>query len=227
MPASTPRIVIVGAGPGGLATAMILKRKGYEVTLIERQAGVGGRTGAIREDGYTFDIGPTFFLYPRILSEIFTYCGYDLWREVPIKRVDPMYRVVHEAGGHLDVVSGEEAMKAEIAKLSPSDAANLDRYMRDNRKKLDVFRGVLENPFLSMTDFMRPNVLKALSKLKPHMSLERDLEHYFKDPRVRRAFSFQAKYLGMSPFKCPSLCTIHAFLEHEYGIWHPVGGCNA
>ena len=227
MPASTPRIVIVGAGPGGLATAMILKRKGYEVTLIERQAGVGGRTGAIREDGYTFDIGPTFFLYPRILSEIFTYCGYDLWREVPIKRVDPMYRVVHEAGGHLDVVSGEEAMKAEIAKLSPSDAANLDRYMRDNRKKLDVFRGVLENPFLSMTDFMRPNVLKALSKLKPHMSLERDLEHYFKDPRVRRAFSFQAKYLGMSPFKCPSLFTILAFLEHEYGIWHPVGGCNA
>ncbi|MGB7205085.1 MAG: phytoene desaturase family protein [Anderseniella sp.] len=227
MSATPPHIVIIGAGPGGLSTAMILKRKGYDVTLIERQSKVGGRTGVIEEDGYRFDIGPTFFLYPRILSEIFTYCGYDLWREVPIKRIDPMYRVVHEAGGHLDVVSGEEAMKAEIAKLSPADAENLDRYMKDNRKKLDVFRGVLENPFLSMADFMRPNVLKALPRLSPHMSLEADLNRYFKDPRVRRAFSFQAKYLGMSPFKCPSLFTILAFLEHEYGIWHPIGGCNA
>jgi phytoene desaturase len=206
---------------------MILKRRGYEVTLIERQQRVGGRTGSIKADGYTFDIGPTFFLYPRILSEIFTYCGYDLWREVPIKRVDPMYRIVHESGSHLDVVSGEEAMKAEIAKLSPADAENLDRYMRDNRKKLDKFRAVLENPFESFRDFFRPDVLRSLTKLNPHISLERDLENYFKDPRVRRAFSFQAKYLGMSPFKCPSLFTILAFLEHEYGIWHPVGGCNA
>jgi phytoene desaturase len=96
MASSTPRIVIVGAGPGGLASAMILKRRGYDVTLIERQSRVGGRTGSIKAEGFTFDIGPTFFLYPRILSEIFTYCGYDLWREVPIKRVEPMYRVVHE-----------------------------------------------------------------------------------------------------------------------------------
>jgi phytoene desaturase len=227
MASSTPRIVIVGAGPGGLASAMILKRRGYDVTLIERQSRVGGRTGSIKAEGFTFDIGPTFFLYPRILSEIFTYCGYDLWREVPIKRVEPMYRVVHEQGGHLDVVSGEDAMKAEIAKLSPADAENFERYMRDNRKKLEKFRSVLEKPFSSMADFLRPDVLKALPNINPQRSLESDLERYFKDPRVRRAFSFQAKYLGMSPFKCPSLFTILAFLEHEYGIWHPVGGCTA
>ncbi len=200
---------------------------GCDVTLIEKQARVGGRTSAFTADGFTFDIGPTFFLYPRVLEEIFKFCGFDLWKELDLRRVDPMYRVAFEDGQYLDAVSGEEPMEREIARLSPADAKNLGRYMQDNRRKLEKFRPVLENPFQSILEYLRPDVLASIPLLKPHVGLDDDLQHYFKDPRVRRAFSFQAKYLGMSPFNCPSLFTILGFLEHEYGVWHPIGGCNA
>ncbi len=219
--------MIVGAGPGGLAAAMMLQQMGCQVTILERLDRVGGRTGAITEDGYTFDIGPTFFLYPRVLEDVFKFCDRDLWAEVPMKQVDPMYQVAFEDGGSLFARAGLEAMKAEIAKLAPKDAENLARYMDDNRRKLEKFRPVLESPFESLLDYLRPDVLASLSLLKPHEGLDKDLRRYFADHRVRKAFSFQAKYLGMSPFNCPSLFTILGFLEHEYGVWHPIGGCNA
>jgi len=203
---------------------MLLAARGAEVTVLERLPQVGGRTGRWRQDGFTFDIGPTFFLYPRVLEDIFKECGRDLWSEIAFTRIDPMYRVLFEGGGYLDAKSEPAAMAAEIARLSAADAANLPRYLADNRKKLASFRPVLESPFNTLRDYLRGDVLKSLFMLRPQLSLDRDLKTYFADERVRQAFSFQAKYLGMSPFNCPSLFTILAFLEHEYGVWHPVGG---
>lgn len=225
--ASGRRVVIVGAGPGGLAAAMLLRRMGCEVTLLEKQDRVGGRTGAFKAEGYTFDIGPTFFLYPRVIEEIFSFCGFDLWTELDMRRIDPLYRVAFEDGQYLDAVAGEDLMAREISRIAPADAENLARFMQDNRAKLEKFRSVLENPFQSILEYLRPDVLAAIPLLKPHIGLDTDLQGYFRDPRVRRAFSFQAKYLGMSPFNCPSLFTILGFLEHEHGVWHPIGGCNA
>ncbi|WP_239025274.1 phytoene desaturase family protein [Rhodoligotrophos defluvii] len=217
-------MVVIGAGPGGLASAMLLAAKGAKVTVVERLPQVGGRTGRWRQDGFTFDIGPTFFLYPRVLEDIFRECGRDLWTELRFERIDPMYRVLFENAGHLDARSDAQSMAAEIARLSPEDAAHLPRYLADNRKKLASFRPVLESPFNALTDYLKGDVLKSLFMLRPQLSLDRDLRKYFRDRRVRQAFSFQAKYLGMSPFNCPSLFTILAFLEHEFGIWHPIGG---
>ncbi len=91
-----------GAGPGGLATAMQLAHAGVKVTVLEKQNWVGGRTATFEQDGFHFDIGPTFFLYPRVLSEIFASVGRDLMQEVPMKRLDPQYRISFGAGGKLD-----------------------------------------------------------------------------------------------------------------------------
>ncbi len=221
-----PKIVVVGAGPGGLATAMLMAHKGCDVTVLEARDDVGGRTGAIREQGFCFDIGPTFFLYPEVLQNIFAEVGRDLMTEVPMVRIDPLYRVVFEGEGHLDARSCPDAMSREIARLSPSDARNLRRFLSDNRQKISKFKTILQNPFDTLFDYLRPSVVTSLPILRPHRSLDDDLKKFFADDRVRRAFSFQSKYLGMSPFNCPSLFTILAFLEHEYGVWHPIGGCN-
>lgn len=99
--------------------------------------------------------------------------------------------------------------------------------MKENRTKLERFRPILESPFSSMLDLLRPSVLKALPWVRPWRSVADDLSKYFSDPRLVTAFSFQSKYLGMSPFQCPSLFTILAFLEYEYGVFHPTGGCAA
>lgn len=220
------KVVIVGAGPGGLAAAMQLAHAGCDVTLIERRDRVGGRTSAILKDGFRYDCGPTFFLYPRVLAEIFRSVGLDLMNEVPMTRLDPQYRLTFGGGGQLDCSADMDDMDRQIETLSSADVGALRRYMDDNRVKLQKFRPILENPFGSLADFVRPSYLPALRHLHPMRSLGGELERYFTDPRLVIAFAFQSKYLGMSPFQCPSLFSILAFLEYEYGVWHPTGGCH-
>ncbi|OYP32181.1 phytoene desaturase [Rhodopirellula sp. MGV] len=219
------KIVIVGAGPGGLASAMQLAHAGCDVTVLERRDRPGGRTSAIEQDGFRFDCGPTFFLYPRVLQEIFRSVGFDLMREVPMRRLDPQYRLTFGGGGQLDCTPDMDAMDQQIAKFSPRDVGALRRYMNDNRVKLEKFRPILESPFCSLADFVKPSLLEAAPHLHPFRSLGTELGRYFHDPRLVIAFAFQSKYLGMSPFNCPSLFSILSFLEYEHGVWHPIGGC--
>ncbi|HZH53822.1 MAG TPA: phytoene desaturase family protein [Microvirga sp.] len=227
-PLASSRVAIVGAGPGGLATAMLLAREGIPVTIFEREPAVGGRTRTVTAPGgYRFDIGPTFFLYPRVLRDIFEACGERLEDHVALQRLDPQYHLVFEGGGEMRATADLSRLEQEIARLSPGDARNVRRFFSDNRAKLEAFRPVLEQAFSSPADLASPAMLAALPKLRPFSSVDRDLRRYFADPRVRLAFSFQTKYLGMSPFQCPSLFTILSFLEYEHGVYHPIGGCGA
>ncbi|MDX1539814.1 MAG: phytoene desaturase family protein, partial [Geminicoccaceae bacterium] len=226
-PEVTPHVVVIGAGPGGLSLAMLLARAGARVTVLERQPHVGGRSATLERDGYRFDVGPTFFLYPQVLQEIFAACGRELSDEVELRRLDTLYRLVFEEDGDFRVHADKDALTAEMARLSPEDAARLPALFADNRAKLDRFKPILEMPFTRLHDLVSPNMLKALPRFRPWRSLDRDLSAHLQDPRLRLAFSFQSKYLGMSPFKCPSLFTILSFLEHEYGVFHPIGGCGA
>jgi phytoene desaturase len=225
------KVAIIGAGPGGLAAAMLLAASGARVTVHEKDDVVGGRTRTLTTpEGYSFDLGPTFFLYPRILKEIFQRCGAELEQEVDLRRLDPQYRLVFEHGGgstQLDCSSDLERMEAELAKFAPGDAKGLRGFMAENRAKLDVFRPVLERAFESPLDMVKWDMIKALPLLRPWSTVDRDLSRHFRDPRVRLAFSFQTKYLGMSPFRCPSLFTILSYLEYDHGIFHPIGGCGA
>lgn len=219
------RVVVVGAGPGGLASAMLLARAGLAVTVLERQPRVGGRTSSHGAKGYTFDLGPTFFLYPRVIEEIFRACGRDLHREVDMVRLDPQYHLVFGGGGSIRATPDLERMEREIASISPGDAAAFRRFMDDNRLKMERFRPVMENPFPGWREVLTWPMARLLPLLRPWLSLEQELGRYFSDPRIRLAFSFQSKYLGMSPFNCPSLFSILSFLEYEHGVHHPMGGC--
>jgi phytoene desaturase len=226
--ARLPQVAIVGSGPGGLASAMLLAREGVPVTVFERESAVGGRTRTIHAPGgYKFDIGPTFFLYPRVLKDIFEACGERLEDHVELKRLDPQYHLVFEGGGSIRATYDLDRLEQEIGRLAPADARNVRRFLDDNRDKLEAFRPVLEQAFSSPADLFSPAMLAALPKLRPFSSVDSDLKRYFADPRVRLAFSFQTKYLGMSPFQCPSLFTILSFLEYEHGVFHPMGGCGA
>jgi phytoene desaturase len=221
------RVVIIGAGPGGLASAMLLAKGGADVTVIEKRGTVGGRTSTMEAEGFRFDTGPTFFLYPQVLREIFAACGYSLEKEVPMHRLDPQYRLVFGGGGKVDATPDVERMKREIAAISPHDAARLENYFRDNREKLERFTPILQSAFESWRDLLTPTMLRMLPLVRPWRSLDSDLRKYFQDERIRLGFSFQSKYLGMSPFSCPSLFSILSFLEYEHGVFHPVGGCGA
>ena len=220
-------VAIVGAGPGGLAAAMLLSAEGAAVTVYEKDAQVGGRTKTVETGGFAFDIGPTFFLYPQILRGVFERCGLNFDDFVELRRVDPSYRLAFENGPEVRISGDLESLEREIGKIDMHDAKAIRRFIERNRRKLDAFTPVLKRPFLSIFDYLAPNVLSALGQLLPLGSVDDELGKYFRDPRVRLAFSFQTKYLGMSPFRCPNLFTFLAYLEYEFGVWHPVGGCGA
>ncbi len=211
---------------------MLLAKAGLEVTILEKRSVVGGRTSTIEIDGFRFDTGPTFFLFPQVLREIFAATGHSLEKEVPMQRLDPQYRLVFGSNGgelsaKIDATADVERMKREIAAISPADAERLDAYFRDNREKLQRFTPILQTQFESWRDLLRPNILRMLPLVRPWRSLDSDLRRHFEDERIRLGFSFQSKYLGMSPFSCPSLFSILSFLEYEHGVFHPIGGCGA
>jgi len=221
------RVVIIGAGPGGLASAILLAHAGLDVTILERHNVVGGRTTTIEAGGFRFDLGPTFFLYPRVLGSIYAAVGRDLLEDVPMVRLDPQYHLIFGAGGELKATPNVPEMERAIAALSPDDARQFRRFLADNRIKMNEFRRILESPFLNWRDLLSPQLIRVLPHLRPWLSLDGELLRYFRDPRIRLAMTFQSKYLGMSPFNCPSLFSILSFLEYEYGVYHPLGGCGA
>ncbi len=221
------KVLIIGAGPGGLATSLLLANAGLDVHVVERLPRVGGRCSAIEAEGFRFDLGPTFFLYPQVLARIFKLIGRDLHSEIPLVRLDPQYRILFGSGGQLDCTPDIVRMQREIARINPVDAQSLKRFLNENRTKLEGFRSILERPFLGWRDLLSWDLVKMLPMLRPWRSVDSELGRFFSDPRIRLAFSFQSKYLGMSPFNCPSLFSILSFLEYEYGVWHPIGGCSA
>ncbi len=208
---------------------MILAARGLKVTVFEKDPVVGGRTRTMATpEGYRFDLGPTFFLYPRILGEIFAACGARLEDEIEMIKLDPQYRLIFEGDGGskavLDAVPDHAQMEDAIRAMAPQDVPGFRRFMADNKVKLEAFRPILENPILSPTDLFTLPMLKGLLRMRPHLTVDQDLRRYFSDQRIRLAFSFQTKYLGMSPFRCPSLFTILSYLEYEHGVFHVKGG---
>ncbi len=221
------QIAIVGAGPGGLAAAMLLAQAGCDVTVYERHNKVGGRSAAIEKDGFRFDRGPTFFLYPQVLRDIFTQCGFDLDSMITLERLDNLYDLAFENGPTLHIARDRDRLRREISKLDAGDATRLDSFFADNRRKFDRVTPVLQRAFGGVQDLLRLDLLTALPAIFPPRSVDQELLRYFRDPRTRLAFSFQSKYLGMSPYRCPGLFTILGFMEHEFGIFHPIGGTQS
>jgi phytoene desaturase len=206
---------------------MLLAKAGADVTVVERNAYVGGRTSTFEQDGFKFDLGPTFFLYPRILEEIFAATGANLHDHVDLRKLDPQYRIDFGAGGHIDATPDVERLAAEISRISPADGPNVQKFLDANRHKFEAFKPCLEQPYLGWRDIFTKRMAKLLPVIAPWRSLDKELNKFFSDPRIRLAFSFQSKYLGMSPFRCPSVFSFLSYLEYEYGVFHPIGGCGA
>lgn len=220
------KIGIIGAGPGGLAAGLLLSSKGFDVTIFEARDRVGGRNGSIEAEGFTFDIGPTFYMMPFILEEIFAAAGKSIHDYVDLVMVDPYYQLLYVDGKTMCPSFFAEKVRESISSISPQDVDGFDRYMRENEMKMKYTLPVLQRPFNSWLDMMNGDILKLLKVLRPTRSLWEELGRYFQDDRVKVGFTFQSKYLGMSPMNCPSMFSILPYTEYKWGVYHVLGGLN-
>ena len=220
-----PHAVVVGAGLGGLAAGIYLARDGWHVTVLEKNSTCGGRMNMIEQDGFRIDMGPTLLMMPEVIEAIFTACGRRMSDYLDLRRLDPAYRVRFTDGSHLEMRKGRDAMQAEVARLSPEDAANVPAMFAAMQRQYDNARvNFIEKPFNGLGSLMRPATMVGIAQALPLTSVYNFVARYIRDERLRQAFTFQTLYLGISPLDCPSIYALLPYIEMEYGVWFPMGG---
>lgn len=219
-------VVVVGAGPGGLTAAMILAKRGFRVTVFEKKQEVGGRNGSIRLGDYVFDIGPTFLMLKDVLDEVFREAGTDCDKLLDNRKLEPMYRLVFPDSRHIDTVSDREKMKQEIARVFPGHEDRYDAFFNREQLRFRYLFPCLQKSYHRLRTMFSPDLIKALPHLAVGKSLFDVMFGTFGNEQLALTFTFQAKYLGMSPWECPGLFSIIPYIEHSMGIYHPIGGLS-
>ncbi len=222
------KIAVIGAGPGGLSTSMLLANDGYKVDIFEKKPYIGGRNSQLKLGQYSFDLGPTFFLMKYILEDIFEKTNRKLSDYVKLDRIEPMYRLkfsedkIFYPYSHLE----KEKMIEELKRVFPNEVDNYNLYMKKESRKYDKIIPCLSIPYSSYMDYFKRNFLKSIPYLDAHISLYDVLSKYYQSEELKLAFTFQAKYIGMSPWEAPGTFSIISYIEHELGIYHVQGGLN-
>ncbi|OPL18299.1 MAG: phytoene desaturase [Candidatus Aegiribacteria sp. MLS_C] len=219
------KIAVIGAGPGGLTAAMLLAHRGYSVRVFEKEDRPGGRSASVTGEGFTFDTGPTFLMMTFILREMFQAVGRDLDDYCRVVPLDPMYRL-NFRDVNFEPSRDNDVTRQRIADTFPGEEAGFDRFLKRESRRYRYMYPCLQKPYGTIFSMGSPQLLRAAPHLSAGKSLFRVLGDYFSDENLRISFTFQAKYLGMSPWNCPGLYAMIPYIEHRFGIDHVEGGLS-
>lgn len=219
------KIIIVGAGPGGLTAGMILANAGYDVQIFEKEKTVGGRNACIEEKGFKFDIGPTFLMLKKVLDEVFSESGEDINKYLKFYDLDPMYNLVFKDTS-IKISREHKKTREEIKKNFPGEEIGFDKLIKREEKRYQAAYPCLQEDYSSFFKLFNKKLLKFIPKLSFPNSMHTELGKYFKNEDLKMAFTFQSKYLGMSPWDCPAAYMMIPFIEHNFGIQHVKGGLS-
>jgi phytoene desaturase len=218
-----PQAVVIGSGFGGLAAAVRLGARGYRVTVLERLDQLGGRARVHRQDGFTFDAGPTIVTAPFLFEELWTLCGKRMSDDIDLRRTDPFYKIRFDNGDTFVYSANPAAMREQIGRFNPGDIAGFDAYMRKSAEICRVgFEELGHVPFNSPMDMLR--VAPDLLRLQGHRSVYGLVSKCFRDERLRTVFSFHPLLIGGNPFDATAVYCLIAHLEKHWGVHFAMGG---
>ncbi|MBS1302608.1 phytoene desaturase family protein [Loktanella sp. SALINAS62] len=218
--------IVAGAGFGGIAAALRMRAKGYDVHLIDRCVRLGGRGQVFEKDGFRHDAGPTVLTAPHLFEELFALFGKQMSDYVTLVEPDPWYRFQYADGDTFDYGPTDAATEAEIARISPGDVVGYRRMAAWSKKIYDVgFSKLSDVPFHSVGFMLKqiPDLLRLRSYETVWAMVSRHLRH----DKLRRAFSIQPLLLGGNPFSTTAIYGMINHLEREHGVWFAMGGTGA
>jgi phytoene desaturase len=221
-----PHAVVIGSGFGGLAAAVRLGARGYRVTVVEKLDAPGGRAYVYRQDGFTFDAGPTIITAPYLLEELWTLSGRRMADDVELRRIDPFYDIRFDDGTVFRATADFEAMRAEVARIEPDDVPGFERFILESERIYEVaFHQLADQPFHKVATLLRsaPDMLR----LGGHRTVYAKVSQYFRNEKLRIAFSFHPLLIGGNPFTTTAYYCLVGHLERLHGVHFAMGGTGA
>ena len=224
--ADAPHAVVIGAGFGGLAAAIRLGVRGFRVTVVDRLEQPGGRARVFRQDGFTFDAGPTVITAPFLFEELWRLCGRKFSEDIDLREVSPFYRIRFDDGTHFDYTGDPEAMQREVARFSPEDAEGYRRFLVKSKQIFGVgFEELGHVPFSNVSDMLK--IVPAMMMLESWRTVFGLVSKYVTHPKIRQVLSFHPLLVGGNPFNVTSIYTLIAFLEQKWSVHYAMGGTGA
>lgn len=218
--------LVIGAGLGGLATAMRLGAKGWRVTVIDRLDRPGGRGSSITDRGHRFDLGPTIVTVPQTLRDLWSACGRDFDRDVTLRPMDPFYEIRFDDGERFTMRGDPAAMDAEVTRLSPSDLPGYQRFLKGAEARYRFgFEDLGRRPMHKLMDLIK--VLPKFAMMRADKSVHSHAAAQVRDPRLRFAMSFHPLFIGGDPFRVTSMYALVSHLEAAFGVHYAMGGVQA
>ena len=223
---SQKKAAVIGSGFGGLAAAIRLQSAGIQTTIFEKRDIPGGRAYVFKQDGFSFDAGPTVITAPDCLKELFTLSGRKLEDYCELMPVTPFYRLCWEDGYIFDYTADMKDTLKQIGDKSPCDVKNYQKFLEYSKKVFDAgYTDLAHVPFLNIWSMLR--VAPQLMKLQANRSVYSIVSKFIKDPQLREAFSFHSLLVGGNPFQTSSIYTLIHYLERKWGVFFAKGGTHA
>jgi phytoene desaturase len=219
------RVVVIGAGMGGLATALRLAHQGYRVTVVEKQARPGGRSNLLSENGFRADTGPTILVMKAAFDELYSSIGQDINQRLQLIQLDPNYRIYYHDDTFIDLYSNMSRLAQEVEKVQPGSAERLFRFIGDSARKYELGMEFVDRNYDHLTDLANPRAGLRLLRTKAHQNLYKQVAGYFdQNDKLSKAFSFHSMFLGLSPFDALAMYSLITYADLALGMWFPMGG---
>ena len=222
----TKKVIVIGSGFGGLASALRLRAKGYEVTLVEKHPDLGGRARVFKKGNFIYDGGPTVITAPYLIEELFSLFNKKISNYVKIVPLDLWYRFVFNDGETFDYSGNEKSMEKEIKKFSEKDYEGYNKLVKFTEKIFDKgFTDLSDKPFNNFSFMIKQ--IPSLLNLKSYKSVYGLVSNYISNEKLRRVFSMHPLLVGGNPFTTTSIYALILFLEKKWGIHYSMGGTGS
>ncbi|QNA45024.1 phytoene desaturase family protein [Lacibacter sediminis] len=218
--------IVIGSGFAGMSVATFLAHAGWDVTVLEKHDQPGGRARQLKADGFTFDMGPSWYWMPDVFEHYFNQFGKKVSDYYELKRLDPSYRIYYP-NEIIDIPADYDGMKALFETIEPGAGKRLDQFMDEAAYKYEVgINKLVYKPGLSITEFADMELVKGIFKLDVFASMKTHVRKYFSDPRLRELMEFPVLFLGALPEKIPALYSLMNYADVKLGTWYPMGGMH-